>query len=236
MAVVAAINVHKKNLSKAKKAKLERVLEWLAALSAILVLFAIISEHELDNLREAERQNTGNSVRSMSSELDALSRDRTITEAHSNLFMLLIKDYPKTPIKVFVGIGDYEADKYARKIRQLLDAAGYVDNGEAVIRIPGVLVTAPTITEQSQFSTNAIAFVMFGKATNWIDTVIPISQFGEKPVISPGLTNDVNMLNRGILGCVKWGFSKIEMDGIYLWDDTFMKPGEVGILVPPKNH
>jgi len=167
--------------------------------------------------------------------LEAAAKDRTITDVQSNLFMILIKDYPQTPIKVFVGVEDYETDMYARKIRQMLDAAGYGDNGGDIIRIPGGIVTGP-ISAQGQFSSNAIAFITYGNTNKMFFMPMSIPPNGTKPVISSGLTNDVDMFHKGILGCVGWAFSKIDLNGMYILNDTLLKPGEVGIVVPLKNH
>ena len=54
------------------------------------------------------------------------------------------------------------------------------------------------------------------------------------PRISSGLTNEVNSLNRGIAGCMNWAFSKIGIQGTYMYDDKLVKSGELGIIVPEK--
>ena len=55
-------------------------------------------------------------------ELQAKLQPRTITEQQRTNFIALMSGYPKTHIKVFVGVEDYETDKFARRIRQMLNA------------------------------------------------------------------------------------------------------------------
>jgi hypothetical protein len=57
-----------------------------------------------------------------------------------------------------------------------------------------------------------------------------------KPVISAGLTNDPVFYAAGKLECAKWGFSGIGLNGFYIANTNLLKPGEAGIIVPPKPH
>jgi hypothetical protein len=188
---------------------------------------------------EVERKKTEAQAEFLSRgiELEAIahegkSNDRTITDEQRGLFIKLLSEYPKTPVRVFAWSGDNETEKYAQQISQLLQAASY-GNGEDIIRMGN---TNGNFT--SQVSPNALIFLTYGNPTNAADSVIPISvPFNDiKPVISSGLTNEANMFHRGILDCVKWAFSGIGLNGDFFMDDTKLKSGEVGIIVMPKNH
>jgi hypothetical protein len=197
-----------------------------------LVMFGVFGEIIVGGITAAREWNKDKVVLT----LQEAAKDRDITEAQSNLFTILIKDYPKTPVKVFVDPADAEATKYAYKFRDLLDAAGYGGAGEGVTHLPPLgFFDAVTTVARASFSSNAVAFVHYGMSkTN--TQFFPISFIGDKPVISSGLTNDVEMLHRGILACVRWAFSKTGIDGPQLVDPSLVKPGEIGILVPAKKH
>jgi hypothetical protein len=161
------------------------------------------------------------------------TKDRAISDEQKILFIDLLKRYPKTPIRVFTWGWDTNGEtiKYARKIEQLLQSAGY--GGGDIIPIGST-----NSDLKSLFSSNALVFLTFGSPTNWQDTFMPVgTPFNDiKPVISSGLTNDANMFHRGILNCVKWGFSGIGLEGNFSMDDRVLKSSEVGIIVLPKNR
>ena len=160
------------------------------------------------------------------------TNDRTITDDQRELFIKLLSEYPKTPIRVFVWGGDGETEKYARKISQLLEAAKYGNGGE--------IITMRNTNSDfgNPFPPNAIIFLAYGNATNYEDSFTPVGvPFNDiRPVISSGFTNDANMFHKGILKCVEWGFSGIGLKGTNFIDNTLLKPSEVGIVILPKNR
>lgn len=163
-------------------------------------------------------------LREANDKLEAAAKDRTISNVQSNLFMLLVKDLPKIPIKVVVGVEDNETDRYARQIRQLLDAAGYGGgNQEEIIRQPGGLVLENPV-QIGQFSSNALAFLVHGTAGDGLF------------IYSIERTNDPAMYAMQKLNKVKDAFSQIGLNGVFVEDDVLVKQGEVGIIVPLKNH
>ena len=161
-------------------------------------------------------------LRAANDKLEEAAKDRIISNVQSNLFILLVKDLPKIPIKVIVGIEDYETDRYARQIHQLLDAAVYGGNQEDIIRLPGGLVL-DSPTAFGQFSTNALAFIVHGPHNGIF-------------IYTGNRTNDPAMNAMQKLDKVKDAFSQIGLNGIYTADETLVKPGEVGIIVPLKKH
>jgi hypothetical protein len=204
-------------------------------ITALCLFVAVSSFWRILNLNERDEANSAGIIDVQSNKLaqtEALleiatnnvlalvekAKDRTIVDMQSNLFMLLVKDYPKTPIKVFVGVEDNETDRYARKIKQMLDAAGYGDNTADIIRIPGGIVVE-NLGAEGIFSTNALVFVSYG--TKGGGTFFPL-HFTNDPVVK--------------LYWAESAFSKIGLGGVFIKDDTLLKTGELGIIVPLKNH
>jgi hypothetical protein len=169
-------------------------------------------------------QNRVEVLRAANDKFEAAAKDRIISNVQSNLFMLLVKDLPKTPINVIVGVEDNETDRYARQIRQLLNVAGYGGNQDDIIRQPGGLVLENPAAF-GQFSSNALAFLVHGRPDNGLFIYTGIE-----------LTNDPAMYAMQKLNKVKDAFSQIGLNGVFVGDEALVKPGEVGIIVPMKNH
>jgi hypothetical protein len=138
------------------------------------------------------------------------SNDRTITDEQRDLFIKLLSEYPKTPIKVFVSAGDDEAGRYAQKIRELLDAAKYGGNSAGIITNSNIIIEG-TNNEAWKPSSNKLAFLVYGNPR------APFFVMARSPIYG-----------------VSWAFSGIGLNGIYIPDNTILKPGEVGVVVPPK--
>lgn len=138
------------------------------------------------------------------------SNDRTILDEQKDLFIKLLREYPKTPVKVFVTAGDDEAGRYAQKVRQLLDAAKYGGDGAGIITNSNIIMEG-TNSEAWKSSSNMLAFLVYG------DPRAPFFVMARSPIAG-----------------VSWGFSGIGLNGIYIPDNTVLKPGEVGVVVPPK--
>lgn len=155
-------------------------------------------------LEELRHKNLEFQTRGLELEMKAhegKANDRTITDEQRDVFIKLLSEYPKTPVKVFVSAGDDEAARYAQKIRQLLDAAGYGGNGG------GIITNSNDITEGTnhvrwQPSSNMLAFVIYAEPTKqvFILAVIPFNDI--KPLISSGFTNDAAIYAIGKLACV----------------------------------
>ncbi|HAO78094.1 MAG TPA: hypothetical protein DCQ92_03780 [Verrucomicrobia subdivision 3 bacterium] len=64
-------------------------------------------------------------LRKKNIELETKLQPRRITTKQKEAFANYLKDFPKSPVKVFVGIKDSETKTYASQIRALLDEAGY---------------------------------------------------------------------------------------------------------------
>jgi hypothetical protein len=169
----------------------------------------------------------------LESQANAGKKERTVSDDQQKLFIDLLKNYPKTQIKIFVNSNDEEAINYARKIRGLLAAAKYGEETDGIIKSSSAILTG-TNQVPWQPTSNALAFMVVPnpKYGLFIPVGTPFNDI--KPVISSGLTNDPAMYALGKLECVKWAFSGIGVSGIYIPDTNVLKPGEVGIIVPPK--
>lgn len=159
------------------------------------------------------------------------NKERTISDEQVELFISLLKDYPKIPIKVFVNPEDVESVKYARKIRHLLDSAGY--RGGLMPVGGDIYITTNSVKFSPALPHTLVYFALPEKKFGW---VIPISTPFDsiKPVISSGLTNDPGIFAIGSLDCVKWAFSGIGLNGFYTSSTNLLQYGEVGIFVPRK--
>jgi len=162
-------------------------------------------------------------------------QDRTITNKQRNSFILWTKNYPKVPVRVFVGLEDYETLHYAQKIRQMLDAAGYgfkIDGGrnEGVNVYEGVVeegilhVDVNTIDDPHISSSFGVFSFQYGTNRTAILKFVP----GSAEEIKTNSFARFTVLN---LALVKIGLSPGCAE-----DNRFLKPGEFGILVPQKNH
>ena len=172
---------------------------------------------EVAKSEEAEREKADAQAKFISRgiELESKARegksnDRTITDDQKDLFIKLLSEYPKTPVKVFVSAGDDEAGRYAQKIRQLLDAAKYGGDDAGIITNSNIIMEA-TNNEAWKPSSNMLAFVIYG------DARAPFFVMARSPIAG-----------------ANWGFSGIGLNGIYIPDNTILKPGEVGVAVLPK--
>lgn len=155
-------------------------------------------------------------------DLEAKAKDRTISEMQSNLFMLLTKDIPKVPIKVFVGTEDNETDRFATKIRKMLNGAGYGSSTDEIIRLSGNGMIIESPSGFGAFSTNALAFVTYGSKGD-----------------GSQIYTSMQIANAPPLTKLYWtmpAFSKIGLPGVLIKDDSMLNPNEVGIFVPLKNH
>ena len=65
------------------------------------------------------------SLRKANLELQAKLKPRIITFEQRDKFLSIVKEWPKSPVEVFIGIPTERNFPYARHIRQLLDAGGY---------------------------------------------------------------------------------------------------------------
>jgi len=158
------------------------------------------------------------------SNLEDRAKDRTISDVQSNLFILLTKDLPKAPIKVFVGVEDNETDRYAQKIRLMLCASGY--GTDDIIRMPGGLILDRP-EALGLFSSNSVAFFVYGDPKHGV--FIYSGDFGYA-------TDNEAVYSIQKLERARRALAKIGLIGDYVPDNTFMKPGDIGIFVPLKNH
>lgn len=183
-------------------------------------------------------------LRQKNDALEARVHERTITDVQSNLFIRLMKNYPKIPIKVFVGWEDRETYRYATQIRQLLDAAGYRDNGDGVIRCQHTDINGQT--------NNAVNFMFYlkpglvdapfvypDKTNGEYGALMPnpkiypakVALFSGLPIAFNVSTNDPVAYADGILLYVDMAFSNIGIHGNEIKGNALLKPGEVGIFV-----
>jgi hypothetical protein len=151
-------------------------------------------------------------------------KERTILDEQINLFINLLKDYPKTPIKVFVNSNDDEAVGYAEKIRELLDAAKYGGEAAGIIKSSNILLTG-TNGVPLQPASNMLAFAAVPNVKNG-GLFIP-----QNPIF---YTNSPAFYAVGILNQVKWAFSGIGIGGFIFTDNTNLTAGEAGIIVLPR--
>ena len=156
-------------------------------------------------------------------------KKRAVSDEQKKLFINLLKNYPKTPIRVFVKSNDVEAVNYAKKIRELLDEAQYGAGTDGLVR-NSVSVLDGTNHVPWQPSSNALAFFAF--PASHFPISIPSNDF--KPVIATALTNDPAMYGLGNLWVVRWAFTGIGISDVTFYDTNDLKAGEVGIIVPPK--
>jgi len=161
---------------------------------------------------------------------------RTITDEQKNRFILLTRDFPKVPVKVFVGLEDYETLHYAQRIREMLDSAGYgvkinatqnegVQIYEGVVE-EGILVHADIRSIDSPLTSSFFGIFTFEYGTN--RTAI----WNFKPTRPSEMTRHAsprfNSLNLALQqiglrpGCAE--------------DNRLIGPGQFGILVPQKEH
>lgn len=79
----------------------------------------------------------------VSVELGKLKQPRIITIGNEKKFILLCKDMPKIPIKIYVGTPDNETEVFAEQVRQTLDDAGFGGPGAGIIRDQTLFMTVP---------------------------------------------------------------------------------------------
>jgi hypothetical protein len=162
------------------------------------------------------------------------TKDRIVSDEQKELFISLLKNYPKTPIKIFVNPENPESVTYAKKIRQLLDAANYGGSGGGIITNTGDIYTGTNFVKWQLTPHTLIFAALPHPKWGWI---IPVHDTFDsfKPVISSGLTNEPNLYAVGSLDCVRWAFRGIGLNGFYIGNATnLLNPGEVGIIVPAK--
>jgi hypothetical protein len=162
--------------------------------------------------------------------------DRTITDENSNRFILMMRDYPKMPVRVFVGIEDYETLKYAKKIRQLLDNAGYsvkTSNGSRVFneRVVELGVGNIDFTNPRNSDTNyGVFMIRYGTdyAADFVDVITGLALTKDGRIVET-TTNPITTFE-----VLKLGLDRIGLNPCWTSDDRILKPGEFGILVPEK--
>jgi hypothetical protein len=158
-------------------------------------------------------------------ELKSKLQDRTITEVQSNLFMLSVKKYPKVPVRVFVGLEDYETLHYAQKIRQMLDAAGYnAKNNEGVVELLGSHVDVTAINDTNTSKSFGVFTFQYGTNTN------------VKFIFTPGSLGEIETNSSARFNVLNWAFKQIALAPGCAEDNRILKPGEFGVIVPQKNH
>lgn len=118
IAIIAAVNVHNKNLSESTKHKFEKVLEWSAALSAVLVLFAILAEHHADKLRNDYFHNQIQSIKSQ--------EPRSLTPMDQ---LALVRSFDwmpnKLPIQINLSPSAKDGENLGNQLKDIFSNAGF---------------------------------------------------------------------------------------------------------------
>jgi hypothetical protein len=205
---------------------------WLKKAFWVLLIMGLVLE-----FREAAKSDLEAAKLEQSNlELQIKLQPRTITTQQVRDFMDLTKSITnKIYIKVIVGDSDGETERFAGKIRSMLDEAGFGRTGEGVIHAsPRAILENNSHTNAmpvTTFSAFDVAFEVYGK--NDMPVFIPINfpTNGMKPIIY-----DDSQSLMVVFGYVGWAFSQIDMHPAYLYDNDVLKPGEIGIFVPTKNH
>lgn len=171
-------------------------------------------------------------LRQKNDALEAKQRRIITPEQHDN-FIKILKNSPKSPVKVYVGEEDAETRNYAHQIRTMLDDAGYgLGTTNGLIENQSWSYSLPIGDPSTDLS---IDFLFFGTRN--------------EPVTWPGITITPNKKIRGenvdwypndvrSVPAIVWdAFEKI---GIYPAYDSqtncldFKKAGDWGIFIPEK--
>ena len=112
-------------------------------------------------------------------ELKKRIQPRTIISEDRTNFVNLLKDIPKMPIKVVVGMEDNETVNFAEKVRAMLDEAGFGDNGEGVIRLGNNVIVMIRTGLDPQFSSFSLSLSYWG-TTNDPPDILPRYLFQRK--------------------------------------------------------
>lgn len=154
-----------------KRANKEKKLKGLGALEFILgstvticLLLQPPLDARLDHFKEIETQAEEDQISSLKSqlqqtqsELAQLTKDRTISNAEEKSIIASLKDVPAHPIEVGVSSYNGEQGRFARRVREILDNAGFGTYGAAISVPPaipmsegtGIEIASPTLKSRN---------------------------------------------------------------------------------------
>ena len=104
LAIVAVIISHKEDLFEQNKNLFKKIFEWLALLGAVLVLFAILTEHWLGQLQIAEKKREDELIATQSNKLAILEEKMRIKPLSERLKLFLNSYDPKIIPDVLGGL------------------------------------------------------------------------------------------------------------------------------------
>jgi hypothetical protein len=231
IAIIAVVTLPKV-WTEERKERIKKLAEFFGIVAAIVFLVALVSNRRTSALQDERISREIHSVQAAAtnalskvSEVVEGQKDRTITEGQSNLFMLLVKDYPKIPVRVFVGLEDPETYRYAHKIRLLLNSAGFNTKDNEEVKELG-------FAHAEDNDTNSFDVFTFQYGTN------REARYAFSPglALANGKSVRVETNSFATFNDLNWAFGKIGVAPAFSEDDQILKSGEFGILVPMKNH
>jgi hypothetical protein len=236
------VEIFCKILNRPRSEKFTRILDIIGGASWIVVVVGLMIEMNEDARLDNEFSATESKVeklRNANDELEAREHPRVITTEQRTKFLSIVDKWPKSPVKIFVGIlPNSEVYNYANHILSLLVEAGYgASNTSFIVR--------QDLTDDWRmpypYNTNAPIekvpiFMIFG-ATNSDKIDWPGISFYMQDIVTGRAriigfkTNDV----RAVPAMVDYAFQKIDIPTRFLGITNLLKKGEWAILIPTKN-
>jgi len=223
-------------------------LAWAKRLSAIVLIAGLVLEFSeaaksdkevaianervsTNELQVAKLNLRVEELRKQNDKLEAKQR-RIISLEQRDNFIKILKDRPKTPVKIYVGEQDSETRIYAHQIRMMLDEVGYgTGKTNDIIEYSDFGYISPIGDPGAELP---ICFIFFGTPNEPIDwpglKIIPDKKGGET------VSWDKSEV-RGVSATIWDAFKQI---GIYPafgsrtnWFDI-KRPGDWGIFIPER--
>lgn len=182
-------------------------------------------EREVEELREANLLLRSNVVA-----LEIKAKPRRIAPDDKAKFVTFLSNYPKGPVKVYIGRQDDELLDFTRHIRDVLDAAGYGTTNQ-----PGIIPLGENSGYYTPIGEEAVTrvsvFIMFYATNNQI--VWPGIEF-LPGVEGVGITKVREDDPRAIPVFISQALKEIGVTTGYVATQQLLGPGEWGVFVRQK--
>lgn len=222
------------------RARAERRLAFLFFVASILTavgLYVSRNEQQKSDAELAGVTNELGNLRKSNRELEAKANPRTITALEKERFLNISTNWIKSPVKVFVGKENGEADAYASQIRLLLNEANYGTQGETIVRMYDcdVAMSQPyPWPDGVSFGRMPVLFVLSSTNSENIDW--PGIRFQTFRSVTNTITGTWFSYDdpRAVPAMISAAFGEMGIPTMWVADTNCFKAGEWGIFISPR--
>jgi hypothetical protein len=164
-------------------------------------------------------------------QLKAQRQWRTIPQYKMNHFIELTKTTRKVPIKIVLGMTDYETENFRTDLQNMLTQSGFTN--QEVIRRPEISINGPMVGGDNLDEFPLWAFVLFHRnngAKNEIQVLFDIQKTNQ--IKGVFFYTDTN----GVLGTIIDSLNQSGVPVILKDSGGLVSPDEIGIFIPEKLH